>query len=105
MTGIDRDDWPFFAVIVLLVVQMALFWLSLDAFMDISIFCTATNNFWLKFFGLIHFAYVILFVVGVASLSFKRARIPYIVLTVLASAALPAQAWLLANDYVYCDAP
>jgi hypothetical protein len=96
---------PVAGVTVLLVLQVALLMLSFDALWMIFIFCTATNVPWLGNFGLIHFAYLGLLVLGFASLWWRRGRLIYIALVSVALLALPAQAWMVRHDFLYCDGP
>jgi len=100
-----RNDWSLIAVIALLVAQVALFVLSLDAFMAISVFCTVTTGASPPILGFVHLAYLGLFFIGVISLSWRRARLPYLAAISLALMALPLQVWLLENDRLQCDGP
>ncbi len=101
----ERSNWSLYAVIALLVTQVLLFWLSLDAIMAISMFCTVTTGSSPPIFGFIHLAYLVLFVFGVFSLFWRRARLAYLAAIMVALMALPMQAWLLKNDKLQCDGP
>ena len=100
-----RGNWTLYAVVTLLIAQVVLFWLSLDAVMAISMFCTVTTGRSPPIFGYVHLVYLILFLVGLASLFWQRARLPYVAAISIALLALPAQVWLLENDRLHCDAP
>ena len=97
-----RGKWTLIAVIALLVAQVVLFGLSLDAVMAISMFCTVTTGSSPPIFGYMHLVYFILFLVGVTSLFWQRARVPYLVAISIALLALPVQAWMLENDKLEC---
>ena len=99
----EGTDWALIAVIVLLVVQVALFVLSLDAILAISFFCSVTTGASPPIFGFIHLAYLALFFLGVFSLFWQRGRLPYLVAISVALLALPLQVWLLDNDRLQCD--
>lgn len=96
-------NWTLFAVIALLVAQVVLFWLSLDAVMAISMFCAVTTGSSPPIFGYVHLAYLLLFLVGLASLFWRRARLPYVAAISIALLALPMQVWMLENDKLGCD--
>lgn len=93
------------AVCVLIGVQAVLFWVSLQAAFEISVFCTATRVPSLELFGYVHLTYLVLLLFGLLSLVWSRIRLAYILLISLALVALPVQVWLVKNDRLYCDAP
>ena len=101
----ERSDRSRIAVIVLLVVQLILFLVSLNAFMSISIFCSLTAGSAPPFFTILHFAYLGLFLLGIASLFWRPARLIYIAGITIALLALPVQLWLLDSGYLKCGAP
>lgn len=101
----ERNNWSLLAVIALLVLQIVLFLISLDAFLAISIFCTVTTGASPPIFGFIHFAYLGLFFLGIFSLFWRRARLIYLAAISLALLALPVQIWLLDNDRLHCAGP
>jgi hypothetical protein len=94
------------AVVALLVLQAALFWLSMDQLMQVSIFCTggASNPLGLLF-GLIHLLFLALLFLGLLSLRVSEFRIWYVGLLAAALLALPAQASLVQHHHLSCDAP
>lgn len=100
-----RGNWTLIAVVFLLIAQVVLFWLSLDAIMAISMFCTVTTGSSPPIFGYVHLAYLLLFLVGFASLFWQRARLPYLAAISIALLALPMQVWMLENDKLQCDGP
>jgi hypothetical protein len=91
---------------ILLIAQVILFLVSISSFMAISAFCSVTTGDSLPFFTIIHFAYLGLFIFGVASLFFWRlGRKIYIAAIIVALMALPVQLWLLENGYLRCNGP
>lgn len=100
-----HGNWTLIAVAIMLVAQVVLFWLSLDAVMAISMFCAVTAGKSPPIFGYVHLAYLFLFLVGLASLFWKRARLPYVAAISIALLALPMQVWMLENDKLQCDGP
>ena len=98
-----RGNWTLIAVIVLLIAQVVLFWLSLDAVLAISMFCAVTTGSSPPIFGYVHLAYLVLFLVGLGSLFWQRARLPYVIAISIALFALPLQVWMLENDKLQCD--
>jgi len=93
-------------VAAFLVLQVVLFWLSMDEHMEISIFCAggATNPLGL-FFGLIHLLLFGLLFLGILSFRFSELRLPYIGLLAVSLLALPVQASLVEHHRLSCDAP
>ena len=95
-------------VAVLLIVQIGLFLLSMDAgaFAKISAFCTgpASSNLGLLF-GLLHLLFLALLMVGLISLQVVRLRALYVGILALAMLTLPFQAVLVANEQLTCDGP
>ena len=100
-----RGNWTLVAVVILLVAQVVLFWVSLDTIMAISMFCTVTTGSSPPIFGYVHLAYLFLFLVGLASLFWQRARLPYVAAISIALLALPMQVWMLENDKLRCEGP
>ncbi|MEO6386985.1 MAG: hypothetical protein ABIT16_12225 [Croceibacterium sp.] len=92
----------------LLLIQFALFLLSLDAgaFLYISAFCTgpAASRLGLLF-GSLHLVLVMLFLMGLLSLSFARLRLAYIGLVMISLALLPVQATFVSQGALTCDGP
>ena len=90
----------------LLLVQAALLLLTLDGYLDISIFCTgpASSRTGL-FFTVLHFLLLALFPLGLCALASRRARPFYLALTVAALALLPVQAALVRSQLLTCDGP
>ena len=99
----EPSDRSRIAVIVLLAVQVILFLVSVNAFMSISIFCSVTAGRAPPFFTVIHFAYLGLFLLGIASLFWRPCRRIYIAAIVVALLALPVQLWLLDSGHLTCD--
>lgn len=71
-----------------------------------SIFCTgpASSNLGM-FFGLVHLLFLGLLILGLVSLFAPRGRLAYITLMLLTLPLLPAQAWLVEQGKLSCDAP
>ncbi len=101
----ENDQRLKVAVWVLLGLQLLLLWLSIDAVLAISVFCTGTKSLPLYLFSLLHFAYVALLLLGVASILLRAARKPYAIGIVVTLAALPLQYWFVGLGYLYCDGP
>jgi hypothetical protein len=94
------------SVAALLLLQIVLFWLSMDEFMEISVFCTGgTNNPLGWLFGMIHLLLLGLLFLGLLSLRVPEFRLPYIGLLAAALLTLPAQASLVEHHQLSCDAP
>ncbi|UKK86082.1 hypothetical protein L7H23_08260 [Sphingopyxis sp. BSN-002] len=93
------------AVATLLAVQLFIAAISVAAVPEIGIFCTAPQDPVLENFGWVHALYVALLLVGLASLIWKPARLPYVIAFLLSSAALPLQYWWVQEGRLYCDAP
>jgi hypothetical protein len=95
-------------VAVLLLVQVGLFLLSMDAgaYAKISVFCTgpATSSLGLLF-GLLHLLFFGLLLVGAVSLWVTGLRLFYVGLLAVGLLMLPIQATLVANDQLSCDGP
>ena len=93
---------------VLLIVQISLFWLSMDAgaYAKISIFCTGPASSGLGLlFGLLHLLFFGLLLVGLLSLGVTTLRLLYIVLLLVGILMLPLQAILVSNGELSCDGP
>lgn len=90
----------------LLLVQITLLGLSLDAITEISIFCTGPAASRLSpLFGILHLLLSGLLVLGLLSLRLVRLRGPYIGLLIAAMIALPVQATLVFHGILSCDGP
>ena len=100
--AIERSDWPLVGVIILLVAQVVLFFLSISELMAISVFCSVTGGRLPPFFTIVHAGYLILFLFGVASLLWRKGRKVYIVAISVSLLALPLQAWMLDNGQLKC---
>lgn len=91
-------------VAILLLIQVALFWLSLDALMQVSVFCTApASSSWSLAFGIVHILLLALLLIGLLSMRFVRLRLAYIALVIPALLALPVQAAFVSNGSLWCD--
>lgn len=101
----EHSDRAFIAVIVLLIAQVILFIISMGSVAAISVFCTTTGGTMPPIFTFIHFAYLGLFLFGVASLFWRRCRKLYIATISIALLALPIQVWLLDSGYLQCQRP
>jgi hypothetical protein len=85
---------------------VVLFWLSMDAYMSISIFCTVSASSHLGLlFSLLHLLFIGLIVLGILSFPLSRLRLPYIALLAAALAMLPVQGELVSDGIISCDAP
>src|SRR6476646_8074935 len=94
------------SVAALLLLQIVLFWLSMDEFMEISVFCAGgTNNPLGWLFGLIHFLFLGLLFLGLLSFRVSELRLAYVGLLAAALLALPAQASLVERQQLSRDAP
>ena len=94
------------AVIFMLVVQVVILLVSLETYYEISIFCTGPESSSLSWtFGLLHFAFIGLLVLGLASLARQAARPFYLILTLVGLSALPVQAVLVHSNVLQCDLP
>lgn len=93
-------------VTFLLLLQSALLWLSMDAFMEISVLCTGPASSELSLpFALLHLLFFGLALLGLVSLAGPRLRLPYIALLAAALAMLPVQAVLVSDGVLTCDGP
>lgn len=95
-------------VAALLLIQLGLFLLSMDAgaFTSISIVCTGPGSSIIgDMLGLLHLLLLVLFLFGIVSLALKPARLPYIALLTVALLMLPIQASLGSNGALSCDGP
>jgi len=94
------------AVVVMLALQALVLFVSLDAYHEISIFCTGPATGWVQWtFALLHLSFLGLFALGVASLAWRTARPAYLILIFLGLAALPIQAMLVHSQVLRCDLP
>ena len=90
----------------LLLLQVIVFWLSMNIWMQISVFCTGPASSPLSIpFGLLHLLLLVLSLFGLTSLRVARLRLPYIVVLTLALILLGVQALLVANGLLTCDGP
>jgi len=92
-------------IVALLFIQTLILYMSINNFFEISIFCTATHEPALEYFGAIHWVYAGLLLLGLVSLAWRRIRLVYAASLLLSLLVLPAQAWLVDEDRLYCDAP
>jgi len=91
-------------VAFLLLLQWALLWLSMDAYVEISVFCTGPASSGLSLpFGLLHLLFLGLLLLGVVSLAAPGLRLSYIALLAAALAMLPVQAVLVSDGVLTCD--
>jgi len=94
------------AVAILLIFQASLFVLSMDALMEMSVFCTGPASSALSVpFGLLHLLFVGLLLMGITSLVVAKLRLPYIALLTVALLMLLVQVLLVWNDVLICDGP
>lgn len=87
-----------------LAVQLVLLWISLSYDITLSVFCTGADSAWLRALGYVHALYLVLLVVGVATLRVARLRPWYLALLLLALPALPVQAHFVRTGAIYCSA-
>jgi hypothetical protein len=93
-------------VVLMLIVQVLVLVLTLNTHFEISIFCTGPRTSWLSWaFGLLHFSFLGLLALGMASLAWRPARPAYLILILLGLAVLPVQAMLVHSDTLKCDGP
>ena len=93
-------------VAAFLLTQIGLLCLSMGAFWQISVFCTApAASPWSLAFGLLHVSLLGLLLVGLLSLHFVRLRLLYIGLVTAALLTLPLQATLVSHRVLWCDGP
>lgn len=88
-----------------LAAQLGLLWWSLDGFLALSVFCTVAAAPLLWIFNALHHGYAGLLLLGLASLVWPPARLPYLALLALTLPALPVQAWLVRHGHLSCDGP
>lgn len=87
----------------LLVLKVALFYVSLTDTASISFFCTASASSWLQIIGgLVHLAFIPLFGFGIISLFKPPLRRAYVLLTCIALISIPIQLVLLTTGLMYC---
>jgi hypothetical protein len=94
-----------FGIGVLLVAQLWVAAISIQTVPEIGIFCTAPRDRSLEYFGWVHALFLGLLPVGLASLAWKPARLPYVVMLLLFSTAIPLQYSWVEEGRLYCDAP
>ena len=95
-------------IAAILMIQLALFLLSMDAdaFVKISVFCTGPASSRLGLlFGSLHLFFAMLWLMGLLSLGQARLRLPYIGLVANALALLPIQATYVSRGTLSCDVP
>ena len=86
----------------LLMVQVALFWVSLDHG-KISLFCTVpTSGIW-AWVAYVHIGFAALFLLGVASIFWVRGRRFYVFLLAIGLVVLQLQSWLVSHGHLTCD--
>ncbi len=88
-----------------LVGQLAILWWSLDGFLALSVFCTVATTPMLWVFNGLHYVYAGLALLGLLSLRWARARLPYLMLLLVTALALPVQLWPVQHGYLTCDGP
>ena len=106
MTGSRKAMWNARIVALLLAAQLLALWLSLDAILEASIFCTVARSVvvsWL--FGLLHVLFAALFLLGLLSLRMPGIRSGYIIVVLLAFIALAMQVVLVDQGLLTCDGP
>lgn len=91
-----------FPTVVLIVIQIAVFWVSLD-WVEISALCTATRSHGWAWIGYVHALFLPLLVLGFVSAYVPKCRPFYITFLGLGLSVLPVQVWLLRNGSLYCD--
>ena len=93
-------------VAALLIIQGAVFSLSMDALIQVSAFCAGPmSSLWGLVFGLVHLSLFVLLFVGLFALQNVRLRLTYIALVTMALFALPIQAVLVSQGTLSCDLP
>ena len=93
-------------VAAILFIQLAVFALSMDAYTQISVLCTGPASSGLSWpFGLLHIAFLALFLIGILSFALPTLRLLYIALMTVALLMLPVQASLVSNGTLSCDGP
>ena len=95
-------------VAALVMAQLALFMLSMDAgtYAKISIFCTGPASSRLSFlFGLLHLHLALLLLVGALSLKIARLRLVYVGLLTVSVGMLAVQADFVSQGTLTCDGP
>ena len=108
MHGLVNGRLGTILVVLLLVAQLVLLWLSMQAgaYAEISVFCTgpvASRLGWL--FGLLHLSFLALLLAGLLALRLTRLRLPYISLLAAGLGMLAVQANLVSNGVLSCDGP
>ena len=94
------------AVVVMLLLQAVVLFVSMDTYYEITIFCTGPSMGWVQWtFALLHLSLLGLFALGLASLAWRAARPAYLILIALGLAALPIQAMLVHSHVLKCDLP
>ena len=94
------------AVITMLVVQVLVLLIGLDAYYEVTIFCTGpTTSPYSWIFGSLHFAFLGLLGLGIASLRWRNSRPIYLILILVSLAALPMQMKLVHAQVLQCDLP
>lgn len=90
----------------MLIIQVGVLLVSLDAYYPISAFCAGPASSWLaKAFGMVHVSFLVLLGLGIASLGWRAARAPYLIITVVGLLLLPVQATLVQSQILRCDFP
>ena len=89
-------------IVGLVLVQMALLWLSFYWF-EISPFCTVTQSPAWKWVGFVHLLFLALLALGTASIFWRPGRIWYVSMLGLGLCILPLQASLVDQGILACD--
>ena len=93
-------------VVFMLILQIVVLFVSLEAYPEISIFCTGPATGWIQSaFGLLHISFLGLLALGMASLAWRAARPSYLILILLCLVVLPVQAVLVQSHVLTCDGP
>lgn len=87
---------------VLLVLQIALFCVSLD-WERMSLFCTVPTSKTWAWVAYVHIGFAALFLLGAASITWARGRGIYAILLTIGLAVLPLQWWLVSQRLLTCD--
>ena len=105
MTELANSRRGAVVVAAFLILQIVLFALSMDAFMEMSVFCTApTSSPWSLPFGFLHLSFVGLFLLGIVSLRVTELRLRYVALIAIALLLLAVQILLVWKGVLRCDA-
>lgn len=90
----------------MLALQVIMLFISMGPLVQMSPFCSGTGIDPLaSLFGGLHVLLLILLVIGASSFWFRRLRLPYLALLLIALCALPVQVWLVSRGQLHCDLP